>query len=182
MTATNYTVTSVEPWDRRPLHPTVAKTRGLAENYEDVVVISGYSTGGAIHHPIQSGGKFYRPFAIHRSRNYNEVTVTGKDGSITKHENVIRMKRVKSPDAGKWVEGAITLDIQNPAGGKITQTKITDAVSWNLGDDPNTPAGMTFFSVKAVAYTDKEAAQHTKHKVTHEYQIPTGSKKQAQPR
>lgn len=180
MNATNYTIISVEPWDRRPIHPVVAKTRGLQVvndiAHEDVVVITGYSTGGAIHHPIQFEGRLFRPFATHRARNHTEVTIVHENGTITKHENCIRVKRVKSPADGSWEPNAITLDTQNP-NGIIVTTKIKDATSWSTTDTNQTPDGMIFFSVKAVEYTPQEVVDHNKIKARHEYQIPKGSKK-----
>lgn len=65
----NYTITKVEPWDSRPLHPTVAKGRGLEEGdeYDHVFILTGERTEGALHSPLEFEGRYFRVFANHRN-------------------------------------------------------------------------------------------------------------------
>lgn len=68
MKTPNYTITTVEPWDSRPLHPEAARGRGLEEgdNYDHVFILTGERTSGALHSPLEFEGRYFRPFTSHR--------------------------------------------------------------------------------------------------------------------
>jgi hypothetical protein len=184
MSAPNYVITEVDPWDRRPLHPSQAAGRGLSENFDDVFIVQGFSTGGALKSPLEYQGRFFRPFASHRGHGKpSTVTVVHTNGTTTTHEGIQKIKRVRGAD-GAWLPNTIALDqgysYDSKLKGMVSKvTTITDAASWSQAKDGTTPDMQIPFSVKAVELTAKEIAGHQASAKSNEYQIPAGSKKQA---
>jgi hypothetical protein len=182
MSALNYTITSVEPWDRRPIHPSYAKARGLEEPFDDVFILQGYTTGGAVLSPLQyidpvtKVTRYFRPFTIHRPYNAANVTVTHADKTTTNLANVIRINKVRGKN-GDFESGTVKFAIN---GGKDVTLK--NVASWTAdnGASASIPAGSNFISWKAVEFTPKEIATYLKVKAQNEYQIPAGSKKPTQ--
>lgn len=175
----NLTITSIIPLEKRPIHPAYANSRGLAENFETIFVLKGFSDGH-IHAPIIWEGRYFKPFSVHP--NDSKITFTievlcddpdnpfsGNDvssyaGRVQTFQNVTRLKRMISGRDEKnkpiWVTRKIEISVLDSISKKEKTLILKDILAWKT--IPACPASdnMNSFCVKAIELTQKEIEHH----------------------